>query len=142
MYVFLIINICILSIFLHLSFLPDGRGDTRLYFCELSQIPVGPCQVCRVHARHIFLNLVARLPRCTCGTLGLQGGNHPIINHTQWVHVLMGATIAADHFCYFRHGDSPALKKTNPLVWDIKTRVTVARQNHHCCYIYHYVTVH
>lgn len=53
--------------------LPEGRGD---YFCVLSQIPVEPCQVFVVHARHVFHELVARLPLCTCGASGLQGGNH------------------------------------------------------------------
>lgn len=97
--------------FFLLSFLPEARRDARLYFCELSQIPVEPCQVCLVHARHIFRNLVARLPRCTCGTLRLRGGDHRIICHAQWVHVLMGAAIAADHTCYIEDGDSPSSLK-------------------------------
>lgn len=95
------LKVCLFIFFL-LSFLPEARrAAARLYFCELSQIPVEPCQVCLVHARHIFRNLVARLPRCTCGTLRLRGGDHRIICHAQWVHVLMGAAIAADHICYY-----------------------------------------
>lgn len=101
------------SIFLLLSFLPEARGDARLYFCELSQIPAEPCQVRLVHARHIFRNLVARLPRCTCGTLWLRGGGRTIICHTRPVRVLMGATIAAEHICYFEDEESP-----NPQDWN------------------------
>lgn len=92
--------------FVHSFFLSECTGGASLYFCELSQIPVKPCQVCPEHAKRIFRNFCVQTPPgAPVAHLGFGVGSKNTLSYTMGGCFKEAAIIVANHIFAILNGE-------------------------------------